>query len=162
MARVVEQRGRRPLLHQPAEIHHADPIAEVTHDGQVVGDEEVRQAVPVAQLDEEVEDLRLHDDVERRGRLVENDEARAGRQRARDHDALALPARELVRIAAQVDRQEPDVVEQAGDALPEVGTPGEPVGRQRLRDQAVDGQPRVERRGRLLEDELDLAAQAPA
>ena len=30
-------------LHDPAEIHHRDPVADVAHHGQVVGDEQVRQ-----------------------------------------------------------------------------------------------------------------------
>ena len=56
------------------------------------------------QLSQQVEDLRLHRDVERRGRLVADDQLRLHRQRARDGDALALAAGELVRIALAAHR----------------------------------------------------------
>ena len=46
---------------------------------------------------QEVEDLRAHRDVERRDRLVADDQRRVGRERPRDRDALALAARELQR-----------------------------------------------------------------
>ena len=52
----------------------------------------------ITELDEEVEDLRLNDDVERRGRLVQNDEPRAAGESTRDHDPLSLTAGELVRV----------------------------------------------------------------
>ena len=47
------------------------------------------------QLDEEVEDRRLHRHVERGGRLVADDELRLARERPRDRHALLEPAREL-------------------------------------------------------------------
>ena len=46
----------------------------------------------------ELEDLRLHGDVERRGRLVGDQEIGLAQQRHRDHHALAHAARKLVRI----------------------------------------------------------------
>ena len=48
---------------------------------------------------QQVQDLRLDRDVERRDRLVADDQARLDGERARDADALALPAGELVRVA---------------------------------------------------------------
>ena len=77
----------------------------------------------LAQLGEQVEDLRLHDDVERRCRLVEYQQPRVGRQCARDHDALALAAGQLVRVAARQRRREPDLGEQLGRRVLEVPAP---------------------------------------
>ena len=56
-----------------------------------------RYATPLLglELDEQVEDRRLDGDVERRRRLVADDELRVARERARDRDALLEPAREL-------------------------------------------------------------------
>ena len=51
------------------------------------------------QVFEQVQHFGLHRGVERRGRLVEQQDLRLQDQRARDRDALALAARELVRIA---------------------------------------------------------------
>ena len=47
------------------------------------------------------QDLRLHGDVERGGRLVGDQQVRLVGERHRDHDALALPAGELMRIARE-------------------------------------------------------------
>ena len=44
------------------------------------------------------DDLRLHGDVERGGRLVGDDQFRFGADGERDHDALAHAAGEFVRI----------------------------------------------------------------
>ena len=46
----------------------------------------------------ELQDLRLRRHVERRGRLVGDQQRRIEHQRGRDHDALALAAGDLVRI----------------------------------------------------------------
>ena len=50
------------------------------------------------QLDEQVEDRRLHRDVEGRGRLVADDELRVAGERAGDRDALLETAGELDRL----------------------------------------------------------------
>ena len=55
---------------------------------QVVGDEQIGQAEPVLQVEQQVEDLRLHRDVERRDRLV-GDDQRSGSSAS----ARAMPMR---------------------------------------------------------------------
>ena len=64
------------------------------------------------QVLEQVQDLRLHGDVERRDRLVADDQLRLQRERARDPDPLPLAARELVRVAVVVLGAETDPGEQ--------------------------------------------------
>src|SRR3546814_18148109 len=64
----------------------------------------------------QVQDLRLHRDVERRGRLVANQELRVAGQSAGDGDALALPAGELVRELRAVRRRQPHLLKQLADA----------------------------------------------
>ena len=59
------QRVGRPDLDDLAEVHDRDPVADVLDDRQVVGDEQVRQAEPLAQVGQQVEDLRLDRHVER-------------------------------------------------------------------------------------------------
>ena len=71
---------------------HRDPVGDVAHDAQVVCDEHVAQPQIVLQLVEQVDHLRLDRDVQRRHRLVEQDQLRVHRQRARDPDPLALAA----------------------------------------------------------------------
>ena len=53
------------------------------------------------QLAQQVEDLRLNGHVERRGRLVGDQQLRLRRERHGDHHALAHAARELVRIGLE-------------------------------------------------------------
>ena len=80
----------------------------MAHDREVVGDEEVGQAELLLQLLQQVDDLRLDRHVERRHRLVADDEVRLDRERAGDADALALAAGELVRVAVGEVRVQAD------------------------------------------------------
>ena len=98
----VEHVGVADLAH-PAQVHDRHPVADVLHDGEVVGDEDQRQAVAGLHVLEQVEDLRLHRHVEGGHRLVADDQLRLGDHGPGDRDALALPAGELVRPAALGD-----------------------------------------------------------
>ena len=78
-------------------------------------------AVPVSvgQAAEELEDLRLDRDVERRRRLVGDHQLRLERERHGDHHALAHAARELVREVV-----EPRLGLRDADHLEELDGPG--------------------------------------
>ena len=58
------------------------------------------------QVAQQVDDLRLNRHVERRHRLVGDDQPRVDRERAGDADPLPLTTGELVRIAGGVSRGE--------------------------------------------------------
>ena len=64
---------------------------------------------------EQPQDLRLHHHVERGRRLVGDQQLRVAGERERDQHALALAARELVRVVARAPRREPDKLEQLPD-----------------------------------------------
>src|SRR6266702_3153361 len=98
MLRVGEDIRRRPLLHDDAPLHHRKPIADLRGNPQIMGDEQYGKIELLAHLVEQFEHLGLHRDVERRNRLVADQEHRLHRQRAGDADPLPLPAGELVRI----------------------------------------------------------------
>lgn len=74
VARALEQGVASRDLHDPAEIHHRDPVAEMLHRGEVVGDEQQGQAelVEISSVRDEVSDAgtedALHPDVPRGGR----------------------------------------------------------------------------------------------
>jgi hypothetical protein len=72
--RGLEELVSRRLLDDAPEVHHADFIAEVTHDGEVMGDEEVGQVEALLELSQEVYDLSLDGDVECAHRLIEEQE----------------------------------------------------------------------------------------
>ena len=110
---------------------------------------------------EQLEDLRLDGDVERGGRLVGDDERRVHDERHRDHHALAHAAGELVRILARALRRA------RGCRRARASRPRAPTRRacdmprvhaRDLGDLVADGEDRVERGHRLLEDHRDAVA----
>ena len=84
-------------------------------DREVVGDEQVGQAELALQVVEQVQDLALDRHVERRDGLVADDEVGVDRERPGDADALALAARELVRVAMDVALVEAHLAQQLAD-----------------------------------------------
>jgi hypothetical protein len=69
-----------------------------------VGDQQVGELALVAQPPDQGEDPGLRGDVERAGRLVEDQQARRDGERAGDRDPLALPAGQLVRVPGRQRR----------------------------------------------------------
>jgi hypothetical protein len=97
VARPREHLGNRSFFDDLARIHHANPLRNLGNDCEVVGDEHQTHALASAlERGEQIEDLRLDCDVERRGGLVGNEQARPIRDRHRHHGALKLTARELM------------------------------------------------------------------
>ena len=66
-----------------------------------MADQQQAHAVFAHQLFDERQHLFLHRHIERGGRLIGNQQVWVASQRDRDHDALALPARQLVRISVK-------------------------------------------------------------
>ena len=87
----------RPCLDELAVDEHADAVGERGRVDEVVRDDDRRQA----ELAQRRAQLAAHRvarvRVERRERLVEQQDARPPRERARERDALPLAARELAR-----------------------------------------------------------------
>ena len=79
----------------------------------------VRPSSPWRSL-EQVDDLRLNRDVESGHGLVADDELRIHCERAREADALALPAGELVGKAIRCVRRQSDDLEQFADTRPDL------------------------------------------
>ena len=158
MQRRVVERLSIGDLDDLAEVHDGDAVRDVAHDREIVRDEEVREPELCLEILEEVDDLRLDRHVQRRHRLIADDQRWLDGERPRDPDALALTARELVRIAVRVLRQESHVGQQlahAPGALRAVAD--DAVNGQRLGDDLPDRHPRIQRAVRILEDHLHLA-----
>ena len=85
-------------------------------DGEVVGDEQVGEVELALQVLEQVDDLSLDRDVERRDGLVGDDEVGVEGEGTGEADPLPLAARELVRVARGGIRGQPDGLEQLADA----------------------------------------------
>jgi hypothetical protein len=99
--RVGQQLAGGRLLNHLTRIHHGDPVRQLGHEGQVVRDEDHREAELLTQLVEQVDDLLLNGHVQRGRRFVGQDQGGVSSQRHGDENTLTLTAGELVRVAAQ-------------------------------------------------------------
>ena len=84
--------------------------------------------------------------------LVEDDEARVGRERTGDRDALALSAGHLRRTATEKLGAEPHELEQLDDAVAPGLTAADAVGHEGGGDDPAGRMSPIERAGRVLED----------
>ena len=153
------------FLDDLAALHDVDALGHLADDAEVVGDEQHGHAHLALQLLQQLEDLRLDGHVERRRRLVGDQQVGLVGERHGDHDALALAARQLVRegIEPLFRIADADLVQQLQHAHAHGLLVHAPVHAQHLAHLPLDGVQRVERRHRLLEDHRDaVAAHAPA
>ena len=118
--------GRRHL-HQLAGVHDADAIAELDHERQIVGDEQDGKVELLLERIDLLQDLPLHHHVQRRGRLVHDQQLGVEGHGDGDHQPLAHAAGELVRVIPQPARVDVDYLQQLLGTL----------------DRLVAGQPRV-------------------
>src|SRR5258708_12224510 len=81
-------------------MHHRDGGGNVLHHCEIVRNEYVGQPKPPLQVAQEIKHLRADGDIERRYRLVADDELGLDRKRARNGNALALAAGGFMWITA--------------------------------------------------------------
>ena len=98
VARPREEVLHGGLFDDLAGIHHHHPLRHLGHHAHCVRDEHHRHAHLGLQPGQQVEDLRLDGDVQRRRGLVGNQQLRPAGQRNGNHHALAHAAAELVRV----------------------------------------------------------------
>ena len=126
-----------------------------------MADEHHGDAVAFLKVAQQVHHLRLNGHVQRRDRLVADQQPGRRGQRAGDDDPLALSARQLVRKARALILPQAHLRHQLGHALGQLGAFGKPVNLQRLADLAGNGQATVEGGQRVLIDKLHLRPQRP-
>ncbi len=144
-----------------AQVHDRHPVADMPHDGQVVGDEQVGEAKPVLQFLQQVHDPGLDGDVECRHGFVEHQHLGVEGEGPRDADTLPLATGELVREAVAVLGVEAHQLEEPVDALRALLAVPAPVHPQRLRHDLADRHPRVEGGVRILEHDLHVLPHRP-
>lgn len=98
---MLPQRGRHPVLHDPAGIHHGDPVGDREETGQVVGDHRHGEVLAGTQLGQQRQHPLLGDQVEPGGGLVGHHERRLAGEREADGDALPHAAGKLVRVGRE-------------------------------------------------------------
>src|SRR5262249_38320323 len=96
MPGAVEEAAHRLHLHDLARVHHADPVAHLGDDAEVVCDEDQRDAGRALEILQEIQVLQLDRDVEVGGGLIGDDDARSAGLGDGADDPLAHAAAELV------------------------------------------------------------------
>ena len=157
--RFRKQFPRRCEFHQFAQIHDGNPVADVLHHGQVVGNQEVGQPKIILEINHQVEHLRLDGDVEGRYRFVCDNEIRLQGQGPGNAETLALATGELVGEFRHVFRAQSDPLHEFRGLPALLRTAGNAVVLKGLADYRVCGHAGVERQIRVLEHELELTAQ---
>ena len=140
-------------------MYDRDVVGDLAHDAEIVGDEQHRHTEPRLKIFQELKDLSLNGDVERRGWLVGDEEIRSIGESHSDHHALTLPAGELMRIGAQpgFGVRDADFGQEFDHAGPDRAG-ARVVQFDDLADLLFDGVQRIERGHRLLEDHRDPRA----
>ena len=146
--------GGTSLLDDHAAVHDDDVVGHSGHDAEVVGYEEYRHACLLLKPAQEVQDLRLDRDVERRGRLVGYQDTGAAGEGHRDHDPLLHAARHLVRIVVHpyFGRGDAHLCEHIDRLLFQLPAPEPLVDCYRLPYLIAHGEDRIEGAGRFLKD----------
>ena len=147
----------RARLQQASPVHHADAVGERAHHREVVRDEQHRDPVAGAQPAQQVQDARLHRDVERGEHLVAEQQGGVHGEGAGDGDALAFAPRELVGKAIRVVRVQAHVVEGGGHSGVQFRSGHVSQQLQGAGEDVPNPHPRIERRIRVLEHVLDEA-----
>ena len=112
------------LLDDASVPHDEHALCDGADKRQIVRDKEQTHPMPLLKVQQEGDNLCLYGDIERRGRLVADENLRVYGHCTCNGGTLALSAAHLVRIACGVGGGEPNLRQQIRDALlciPHVG-----------------------------------------
>ena len=154
MLRAFDEGTGRLAFQRVAVVHHDDPVGMLANHPEVMGDQQQAHAQLAAQARQQFEDLCLHADIQRRGRLVGDQQPRLAGNRHGDHHPLALAAGQVLRVLVQVRSGARQLYQgkQFFGALPGLPAGEVGVGEQVFGDLLAQGQHRVEARQRVLEN----------
>ncbi|CDN44922.1 hypothetical protein BN871_FY_00260 [Paenibacillus sp. P22] len=151
-------------LHDAAEVHdrHAAPFGDVAGRREVMGDVDDGDVQLAVQFRHQVEDRDAQADVDHGDGLVGDDDLRIQRDGSGHEDALALTARQLMRILVEkaVRRRQADRLQQLDDAGSGRLSPFDDFALQnRSGERLIDRPHRIERRIGVLLHHLHAAAE---
>ena len=89
---LAEDGLRRSEFNDLSQIHDEDPVGHEADHVQVMGNEQIGQSHPLAQINEQVQDLSLDGFVQRGDRLIHDEQAWIEAQGACNVDPLPLAA----------------------------------------------------------------------
>ncbi len=122
-------------------------------------DEKIAEAKFLLQIHHQVQNLCLNGNIQRRNRLIGNDQRGPGNQRACNGNALTLAAGKLMRIFFRRSLWQADGLQHFGHAV--VALAGARAALQRnnrLGNDTLDGMARIERAIRILKNRLKALA----
>ena len=151
---LLEQGLHLRVLEDPPEVHHRQPVRHVPGGAEVVRHQQIRHAVLLLEVLQQIHDLRADGDVEGRDGFVQDQQLWLGDQRARDRDALALATAELVRVVPGLFGLQAHVEQHLRDPLLHLAPRQVMVDPQRFRHDVLHPHARVERAPRILKDRL--------
>jgi hypothetical protein len=134
-------------------VHHGNAVGDDACDGEIVRDEDKRHPQPPPEVAEQVENTRGDRDIERRRRLVAEQEAGWNDDRTCDRDTLALAARKLRRPGLEQSLGKSHHLHGVEHLRPTLRA-ARARGAQPLSDQVADREPRCQGGARVLEDHL--------
>jgi len=140
---LVDEALRRTHFHDLTQVHDGDAAADVRHNADVMRDEDRREVKPLLQSAQDLEDLCLDRDVERRDGLIGDDQLRLARERPRNPDALSLAPAELMGEATCLGGIESDELQKLTHTLDDRALPAEASQSQREADDLLDSLVRV-------------------
>ena len=143
-----------------ARLHDRDMIGHSGDDGQIMGDQQQRHTLFANQPGQQFQDLRLCGHVQRSGRFVRDQQVGPMGDGQRDGDALALAARQFVRVEVErkARRGQADPIQKRAGLRPRPGARHAAVDQQGFGHLIADAHQRVERGCRFLENHPDAAA----
>ena len=74
MAWRLEKAQSIRMFHHFAHVHNSDTVAHMLNDAKVMADKQICEAKVFLQFTQEVENLRLHRHIQRRDRLITNNQ----------------------------------------------------------------------------------------
>ena len=128
-------------FHDLAMVDHRHLVGCIRHHAEIVGDQQHRHLEALLQVAQQLQDLRLDGDVERRGRLVGDQQRRPADQRHGDHRPLPEPAGQLegIHVVGFARMREADQPQHLLGLVPRFLPRHRLVQLQRLLDLVADG-----------------------
>ena len=151
-------------LYRLAAIHHQHPIGDIGHDAHIVGDKDHPHRHLLLQNGNELQNLRLDGDIQRRGWLIGYQHRRPTGERHGDHHPLTHAAGELVRIARKhlFRLGNTHLIEHLFRRAQRLFAPQPLVQAQGFGNLLADGKNRIQRGHRLLKNHGQIRAAHPA
>ncbi len=149
-----------PDLDHAPHVQDPNPVGDVTDHGEVVADEEHGKSATIAQIRQEVEYLCLHGHVEGGNRLVAQQDVGLQNEGACEDNALPLATGQLRRFLQVQVSADSHFFEERSGTSGAIGTRSDPVNVQWFSHLRQNSHARIEGTQRILENVLELAAQA--